>query len=57
MGEEVFTREQVKEVNREKLHYLIIEDGVYDVTAFTANHPGGSIISKYFGMNDDCDNF
>ncbi|XP_065343642.1 cytochrome b5 [Cloeon dipterum] len=41
MSEKLFTREEVSKNNDAKSTWLVIDNGVYDVTAFLNEHPGG----------------
>lgn len=48
-----FTPEEVKQHNKdaEKM-YIIVDSGVYDITDFLDEHPGGAKILKRFAGKD-----
>ncbi|AEO62351.1 61d4b8ae-2629-4525-8188-6188be29f978 [Thermothielavioides terrestris] len=47
-----FTKAEVAQHKGDKDMYIIIDDGVYDVTGFVDDHPGGAKILKRMAGKD-----
>ncbi|KAI9850885.1 MAG: hypothetical protein M1838_004864 [Thelocarpon superellum] len=52
MSKSMSTAEVAQHTTAEQGIYIIIEDGVYDVTGFIDEHPGGAKILKRQGGKD-----
>jgi len=48
----IFTKDEVAQHNKAKSLWLIIDDNVYDVTAFHKDHPGGAAVMLGLGGKD-----
>ncbi|WQF88605.1 Putative cytochrome b5-like heme/steroid binding domain-containing protein [Colletotrichum destructivum] len=47
-----FTTQEVAQHKTDKDMWIIVEDGVYDITAFQSEHPGGEkILKRFAGKN------
>ncbi|EFQ29077.1 cytochrome b5-like Heme/Steroid binding domain-containing protein [Colletotrichum caudatum] len=49
---QTFTTQEVAQHKTEKDMWIIVENGVYDITAFQSEHPGGEKILKRFAGKD-----
>ncbi|CCC09055.1 hypothetical protein GE21DRAFT_7174 [Neurospora crassa] len=54
---QTFTKSQVAEHKDDKSMYIIIDDGVYDITNFLDDHPGGAKILKRMAGKDATKSF
>lgn len=52
-----YSREEVSKHNNSKSCWIIINDGVYDITEFLSLHPGGKMILISIGGKDATESF
>jgi cytochrome b involved in lipid metabolism len=48
---QILTVEEVAKHNTKRDAWIIIDDGVYDITNFGKHHPGGAVIYQYAGLD------